>query len=108
MMEEKYQPPPAELSLPAILHALGDPARLDIARTLYTSAAPLTCLQAAQEIEGLPVSTRAHCFQVLRAAGLIVSRKKGRECYNSLRREAVEAQYPGLLAAILPVRSREQ
>lgn len=96
-MRTLHHPSREDLSLPAVLYALSDNYRLEIVRRLATRG-ELTC--GALE---LPVakSTLSHHFKVLREAGVIYSRTEGRECYNSLRRDDLEARFPGLLEAVL-------
>lgn len=84
-----------------IFYALGDAARLHIIKNLYQAKQPLTCIQAAEGIDNLPISTRSHCFRVLRETGLIRSEKKGRECYNTLRLEELDKKFPGLMKATI-------
>jgi len=43
----------------------------------------------------------SHHFKVLRLAGVILQRNEGTSCYNSLRREDLDARFPGLLDAIM-------
>lgn len=52
---------------------------------------------------GLPVSkaTRTHHFRVLREAGLIEQHDVGNGRLTRLRREDLEARFPGLLEVIL-------
>ncbi len=96
-----YHPAIDDISMPSILHALGDPVRLQIARTLYTANKPLTCQDGVRNIAGLAVSTRSHCYNLLREGGIIRADKQGRECYNTIRREEIEHKYPGLLDILL-------
>jgi DNA-binding transcriptional ArsR family regulator len=51
----------------------------------------------------LPVtkSTCTHHFKVLREAGLIQQRQQGTTRLNTLRRDDLEARFPGLLETIL-------
>lgn len=46
-------------------------------------------------------STMTHRWRVLRDSGVIWQRPSGRENLLSLRREDLDARYPGLLGAIL-------
>ncbi|MBC7807606.1 MAG: helix-turn-helix transcriptional regulator, partial [Akkermansiaceae bacterium] len=46
-------------------------------------------------------STLSHHLRILREAGVILARKQGREYHNSLRREELNALFPGLLDAVL-------
>jgi len=51
----------------------------------------------------LPVvkSTGTHHFRVLREAGVIRQRVEGKTRLSALRREDLEARFPGLLDAVL-------
>jgi DNA-binding transcriptional ArsR family regulator len=90
-------PPRAELELAVVLHALSDPMRLRIVAGL-SNGSERTCGSF-----DLPVvkSTCTHHFKVLREAGVIRQRLEGTTRLNSLRREDLEARFPGLLEAVL-------
>ena len=98
VVEEITHPERGEIELAAVLHALSDPVRLKIVAALAASPEPLPC----RSIE-VPVtkSTCTHHFKVLREAGVIQQRHEGTARLNSLRREDLEARFPGLLATIL-------
>lgn len=100
-MKEKQHPPLSKIEMSDILRALGDSTRLHIARTLYGADQPLTCQQAVSDIKNLPVSSRSHCFHVLREGGVILSEIQGRECLNTIRSDELEKKFPGLLKTIL-------
>ncbi|MDQ6835920.1 MAG: ArsR family transcriptional regulator [Actinomycetota bacterium] len=87
-----------QLELSAVLHALSDPVRLMIVAELAKGAHEYTCGSFA-----LPVtkSTCTHHFKVLRDAGLIHQRHQGTTRLNTLRRDDLEARFPGLLDTIL-------
>jgi DNA-binding transcriptional ArsR family regulator len=87
-----------DLHLGDLLQALADPLRLRIVCTLAESGTELSC--SAFE---LPVtkSTSTHHFRVLREAGIIHQRYEGTARLNELRREDLEATFPGLLDSIL-------
>jgi DNA-binding transcriptional ArsR family regulator len=93
-----HHPDKDELELPAVLHALSDPHRLQIVRVLAGSSAPMRCGSF-----GLPItkSTATHHFRVLREAGVIEQCPDGTARLSSLRREDLDARFPGLLDAIL-------
>ena len=95
---EFVHPGREEIELPAVLHALSDPQRLRIVRELATSEEPLPCGSFALEISK---STRTHHFRVLREAGLIEQRREGTSRLSTLRREDLDARFPGLLDAVL-------
>ena len=90
--------PQAELDLATVLHALSDPVRLRIVAALAQTGGESSCGSFQ-----LPVtkSTCSHHFKVLREAGVIHQRQEGTARLNTLRREDLEARFPGLLATIL-------
>lgn len=96
-IEEIAHPNRAEIELGAVLHALSDPVRLEIVAALAGSG-ERTCGSFE-----LPVtkSTCTHHFRVLREAGVIQQRQVGTTRLNTLRREDLEARFPGLLTTIL-------
>jgi DNA-binding transcriptional ArsR family regulator len=90
-------PARGELELPAVLHALSDPVRLQIVADL-ASGEERSCKSF-----DLPVvkSTCTHHFRVLREAGVIRQRLESTTRLNSLRRVDLDARFPGLLEAVL-------
>jgi DNA-binding transcriptional ArsR family regulator len=86
-----------DLDLPAVLHALSDPVRLGIVAGL-AGGAERTCGSFDVSVTK---STCTHHFRVLREAGLIRQRQQGTTRLNSLRRDDLEARFPGLLGTIL-------
>jgi DNA-binding transcriptional ArsR family regulator len=91
-------PDRGELDLAAVLHALSDPMRLRIVAELAASGGERSCSSF-----NLPIvkSTCTHHFKVLREAGLIRQQVVGTKRVNSLRRDDIEARFPGLLDAVL-------
>ena len=96
--EEIAHPLRAEIELGAVLHALSDPVRLKIVAALAAAEGEHTCGSF-----DVPVtkSTCTHHFKVLREAGVIQQRQEGTSRLNTLRRDDLEARFPGLLATIL-------
>jgi DNA-binding transcriptional ArsR family regulator len=96
--EEIAHPRRAEIELGAVLHALSDPVRLKMVAALAASDTAPTCGSF-----DVPVSksTCTHHFKVLRDAGVIRQQPDGTARLNTLRREDLEARFPGLLATIL-------
>ena len=94
-------PAPQTVELTEVLHALSDPVRLEIVREL---AAEGGCQRRCGEF-ALPVtkSTLTHHFRVLRESGVIEQVRCGTAKENRLRREDLDAQFPGLLASVLNV-----
>ena len=96
-MREPHHPSRTELELPAILHALSDPARLEIVRRL-AAGKEWSC--GTFEL-GLSKATLSHHFRVLREAGVVRTRPDGRKRLLSLRGDDLDARFPGLLEAVL-------
>lgn len=94
-----YHPERKNISLPGVLYALGDPTRLAIVKRLAEKGEH-SC--GALEIP-IAKSTLSHHFKVLRESGILYCRKEGTQHINSLRREDLDALFPGLLDAILQV-----
>ena len=93
---EKIPHPPAEsLDLATIMRTLGDPARLEIVRLLGDGDARI-CNDIATEI-GLPNSTCSYHLRLLREAGVTRAKAAGTQRLISLRREDLEARFPGLV-----------
>lgn len=96
----------AEVSLPQVLFALSDPARLDLVRELAAQG-PLSVAQCQAAGGDVPKSTFSHHLRTLREAGLIWSIPDGRRRTIELRRDDVDRRFPGLLAAVLADRPIE-
>ena len=92
-------PEPQTLELTQVLHALSDPVRLQIVRKLADDGG---CTQRCGEFS-LPVSksTLTHHFRVLRESGVIEQSREGTAKVNRLRREDLDARFPGLLESVL-------
>jgi DNA-binding transcriptional ArsR family regulator len=92
-----------DLSLPAVLFALSDPLRLEIAKSLATQGEQNCSVFAGPSSphHGVPKSTLTHHFKVLRDAGIISTRILGTRHINSIRRDDLDARFPGLLDAVL-------
>lgn len=82
-----------------VLFALSDPARLEIVRELADG--PLSMAECGMFNPALPKSTKSHLFKVLREAGIIRNEPEGRGRVLTLRRDELDAAFPGLLDAVL-------
>ena len=91
-----HEPDTADLDLTAVLQALGDPVRLTIVRVLAAEGER----QCGTFDLGLTKATRSHHFKVLREAGVTHTRVVGTARYVTLRRDELEAKFPGLLDAV--------
>jgi DNA-binding transcriptional ArsR family regulator len=97
------EPTADTMSLAALMAALSDPARVQIVRAL-AACEERTC---GEFDLGISKATRSHHFKVLREAGLTHTRSEGTHRHLSLRREDVDARFPGLLDAVLAAAERE-
>jgi DNA-binding transcriptional ArsR family regulator len=96
-MRPLAHPDREQLTLTAVLYALGDPVRLEIVRALAEQGN--LCCNAFDP--NIAKSTMSHHFRILREAGVIYSRKAGTQHVNSLRQQDLELKFPGLLKAVL-------
>jgi DNA-binding transcriptional ArsR family regulator len=87
-----------DIELGAVLHALSDPVRLKIVAAL--ASRPDACPTGSIDVP-VTKSTCTHHFRVLREAGVIRQREEATARLNSLRREELDARFPGLLETIL-------
>jgi DNA-binding transcriptional ArsR family regulator len=90
------QPAIEAVELAGILHALSDPARLEIVRALESDGER----QCGTFDLGLTKATRSHHFKVLREAGLTYTRVEGTARFVTLRREEIDRKFPGLLDVV--------
>jgi DNA-binding transcriptional ArsR family regulator len=97
------EPHVEEMTLSAVMAALGDPMRLAIVRKLAAEG-ERTC--GTFDL-GISKATRSHHLRVLREAGITHTRAEGTHRHVSLRREEVDARFPGLLGAVLAAAERE-
>jgi len=94
---EQEQPSRDEIVLPKVLHALSDPVRLEIVLQL-AAAGEIACGCFGLD---MPKSSLSHHFKVLRSSGVLLTRREGKEWVNSLRREDLDALFPGVLDSII-------
>lgn len=92
-------PATQDIQLTDVLRALSDPVRLLIVHKL-AEWGELTCADAGWAL-GVHKSTVSHHYRTLREAGVILSKQEGRKIYLSLRRDDLEARFPGLLGSVL-------
>ena len=95
---ELEHPGVEDLDLVEVLQALGDPVRLQIVRYLASVDGRIAC----HEIP-IPVSksTGSHHLKVLREAGVVRTDVEGTRKYPTLRRDDLDARFPGLLDSVL-------
>ena len=83
-----------------VLQALSDPVRLEIVRQLAgcVGSGELRCGQIEMPVTK---STASHHFKILLAAGLVSGREQGTSKFMRLRRDELDARFPGLLDSVL-------
>ena len=86
-----------EIRIEGVLQALADPIRLRIVREIADRG------EMACGVLDLPVSksTLTHHYRVLREAGVIHQQPVGTSKVNTLRRDDLDALFPGLLTGVL-------
>jgi DNA-binding transcriptional ArsR family regulator len=89
--------PAEQMELATVLHALSDPIRLKIVAALADD-----CEWTCGSLE-LPIakSTKSHHLRVLAEAGIVARRVEGKCRMSKLRRDVMDARFPGLLDAVL-------
>ncbi|WP_433265574.1 ArsR/SmtB family transcription factor [Actinosynnema sp. CS-041913] len=87
-----------EIRIEAVLSALADPVRLRIVRALAECEDGISC--GVLDL-GVAASTLTHHVRTLREAGVVHVRPRGTSRISSLRRDDLNALYPGLLDGVL-------
>ncbi len=91
------QPAREAITVEAVLTALSHPVRLRVVRTLARGG-EMTCQAILPE---MTKSSASHHWRVLRESGVVEQRRVGRYLYQLLRREDLDARFPGLLDAVI-------
>jgi predicted transcriptional regulator len=96
-VRQPHHPSPAEFDLANVLHALGDPMRLQILQQI-SGHPQLPCCHV-----DLPIakSTLSHHLRVLREAGLVWTTIEGTQHRLCLRTDELQTRFPGVLKAVL-------
>jgi DNA-binding transcriptional ArsR family regulator len=95
-MKAYEHPDLSSVPLEAVMHALSDPCRVAIVRSLLEQP-ELACNELPVDVAK---ATLSHHMDVLRAAGLIETRVVGAKCLSSVRRAEVDRLFPGVLALV--------
>ncbi|VXC37373.1 ArsR/SmtB family transcription factor [Nocardioides sp. AX2bis] len=99
---ELHHPPISDVAITDVLFALSDPARLALARQLVDG--PMDMAACSATGGPVPKATKSHQLKVLREAGVVRNVPKGRGRLLSLRRDELDAVFPGLLDSVLGTR----
>ncbi|MEU4828768.1 helix-turn-helix domain-containing protein [Actinomadura sp. NPDC023710] len=103
-MREVSQPATEAIRLVEVLRALADPVRLDLVLRLDRMGEDF-CNAIGAEID-VHQTTLSHHYRVLREAGVTWTTVQGRSRLVRLRREDLDALFPGLLDSVLSARRR--
>jgi len=98
-MRAPFHPPTDQITLAGLMHALSDPVRLGIVARLGDTDGEI-CGDIGEGFE-VHKSTLSHHYRVLREAGVTLTSVEGRNRVVRLRRDDLEARFPGLLGPIL-------
>jgi DNA-binding transcriptional ArsR family regulator len=98
-MREVSQPATEAIRLVDVLRALADPVRLDLVRRLDRLGEDF-CNAIGAELD-VHQTTLSHHYRVLREAGVTWTTVQGRSRLVRLRREDLDALFPGLLDSVL-------
>ena len=93
---ERYRHPDVTaFDLATVMRTVGDPVRLAIVRVL-ADGGEHSCGEVSAQV-GIPLSTSTYHLRLLREAGVTRTRAEGTLRLISLRREDLEARFPGLV-----------
>jgi len=92
-----------QMKLTDVMAALSDPIRVGLVRVLSDGVE-----RGWGELRA-PVakSTLSHHLKTLRAAGVTRTREEGTRCFVRLRRDDLDARFPGLVEAVLEAAQAE-
>ncbi len=93
-MRVLLHPAEDELRLENVLHALSDPARLEVVRTLMALGTEQSCSALG---EAMAKSTLSHHLKVLRESGITRTRMTGTHRFVMIRADELNRLFPGLL-----------
>jgi DNA-binding transcriptional ArsR family regulator len=101
-----HHPAREDIRLSDVLYALSDPTRQSIVKELAGKTG-MSCKCKDFEVD-VAKSTVSHHMKVLREAGVTQTQLSGTMSFISLRREDLDARFPGLLGAILGACASEE
>ncbi|MGW0819238.1 ArsR/SmtB family transcription factor [Streptomyces viridiviolaceus] len=98
-MREVSQPATEAIRMVDVLRALADPVRLEIVQRLAVTGEE-SCNVIGGDLD-VHQTTLSHHYRVLREAGVTWTTVKGRSRLVRLRRDDLDALFPGLLDSVL-------
>jgi DNA-binding transcriptional ArsR family regulator len=100
-MDDVLEPEAAEMQLPRVLAALADANRLATVRYVALNGESWCTQIREQALLQMTKSTFSHHVRILREAGVITKRIQGAKAYIRLRREDLDARFPGLIDSVV-------
>lgn len=97
-MTDYEHPHLKDVSIEQIFKALGDPIRLAAVVELMASEGEMACGTFTHNVTK---PTFSHHLQILREAGITMTRMEGTKKFVSIRAKELNKQFPGLLDLIL-------
>ncbi|MBL1102453.1 ArsR/SmtB family transcription factor [Streptomyces coffeae] len=98
-MREVSQPATEAIRMVEVLRALADPVRLEIVQRLAMTGEE-SCNAIGGDLD-VHQTTLSHHYRVLREAGVTWTTIQGRSRLVRLRRDDLDALFPGLLDSVL-------
>ncbi|TQM14657.1 ArsR/SmtB family transcription factor [Pseudonocardia kunmingensis] len=95
-MQTLSHPTREQIRFESVLDALAHPVRLRVVRRL-ADGEELTC---GTTLPDVPKSAASHHWRILRESGVLHARREGRTILHTLRREDLDARFPGLLEVV--------
>lgn len=104
MVAQPFHPETGSIDPIQLLRAAADPIRLRVINILCDGD-ELPCSALADRI-GVPLPTMSHHLKLLREAGITRNRKAGTTRWTSLRRDDLDAAFPGLTVQLAALAAR--
>jgi DNA-binding transcriptional ArsR family regulator len=101
VMDDVVEPTAADFQLPRILAALADPNRLAAVCFVARNGESWCAQVMAEAMLPMTKSTFSHHLRILREAGLLTKRIQGAKGYTRLRKDDLDARFPGLIDSII-------
>ena len=100
-MDDVLEPAAGDMQLPRVLAALADANRLAAVRFVARNGESWCAQVREQAMLPMTKSTFSHHLRILREAGVITKRIEGAKGYMCVRKDDLDAQFPGLLDAVV-------
>jgi DNA-binding transcriptional ArsR family regulator len=99
--DDVVEPAAEDMQLPRVLAALADPNRLAAVRFVAHNGESWCAQVMEQAMLPMTKSTFSHHLRILREAGVLTKRIQGARGYTTLRKQDLDARFPGLIDSII-------